>query len=97
VLRSHIQALAKIGVKSRISEMDVYSDSGTAVQSQQYSAILQACLAEPNCISWTSWGVTDRYDYFKDDDGSIQQGEDFLWNADLKPTPAVDVLRQLLR
>lgn len=97
VLQKHIQQLAAIGVKARISEMDVYSDDGARVQAQQYANVFQMCLNEPNCISWTTWGVSDRYDYFRDDDGSIQTGEDFLWNSDMQPTPAVDKIRQLLR
>lgn len=97
VLRKHIQQLAAIGVKARVSEMDVYDEDGTAVQSQQFSTILKACLDEPNCISWTTWGVSDRYDYFIDDDGSIQQGHDFLWDENMKPTPAVTALLQVLR
>ncbi|HEV7453735.1 MAG TPA: endo-1,4-beta-xylanase [Candidatus Saccharimonadales bacterium] len=97
VLRKHIQQLAAIGVKSRVSEMDVYSDDGQSVQASQYSAIFQACLDEPGCISWTTWGISDRYDYFIDDDGSIQQGNDFLWNDKMKPTPAFGAVQKLLQ
>ena len=97
VLRAHIQKLARIGLKSRISEMDVYNDDGQAVQTQQFPAIFQACLAEPTCVSWTTWGVSDRYDFWQDDDGSIQQGADLLWDKRMRPTPAVDAIRQLLQ
>ncbi len=97
VLQRHMQQLAAIGVKARISEMDVYSDDGPAVQSQQYHDVFNMCLSEPNCISWTTWGVSDKYDYFKDDDGSIQTGEDFLWNAKLQPNQAVTMLQSILR
>jgi endo-1,4-beta-xylanase len=97
VLRKHIQQLAAIGVQSRVSEMDVYSEDGQGVQASQFSSILQACLAEPSCVSWTTWGVSDRYDYFIDDDGSIQQGNDFLWDENVRPTPAVKALQDVLR
>lgn len=96
VLRRHIQQLAAIGVKARVSEIDVYSEDGTAVQAQQYSDVLSACLAEPNCVSWTTWGVSDRYNYFIDDDGSVQQGQDFLWSDTMAPTPAIDALRSAI-
>lgn len=96
-LRSHIQALAKIGVQSRISEMDVYIEDGQSVQAQQFSAVLQACLQEPSCISFTTWGVSDRYDMFRDDDGSLQFGEDFLWDTNMRPTPAVEAMRRILQ
>ncbi len=96
VLKKHIQQLAAIGVSSRISEMDVYSEDGQAVQAEQYSQVLAACYSEPTCVSFTSWGVSDRYDWFKDDDGSIQQGEDFLWDSNMAPTPAVQSIRDIL-
>lgn len=96
VLKKHIQQLAAVGVKARISEMDVYAWDGPRVQAQQYADIFKACLEEPNCISWTTWGVSDRYNYYKDDDGTIQTGEDFLWKSDMKPTLAVEKMRQLL-
>jgi endo-1,4-beta-xylanase len=97
VLRRHMQQLAAIGVQSRVSEMDVYSEDGQGVQASQFSSILQACLAESSCISWTTWGISDRYDYFIDDDGSVQQGNDFLWDENMKPTPAIKALQDVLR
>jgi endo-1,4-beta-xylanase len=96
-LRRHIRQLEELGLKVRISEMDVYSDDGVEVQAAQYADVLAACLAEPNCVSFTTWGVSDRYDYWRDDDGSIQQGEDFLWNAAMQPTLAVSKIKEFLR
>lgn len=95
-LRKHMQQLAAIGVKARVSEMDVYIEDGAAAQAQQYRDILEACLAEPNCISWTTWGVSDRYNYFKEE-GTVERGEDFLWNARMQPTEAVRRIQSLLR
>lgn len=95
-LRRHIQELAQLGLQSRISEMDVYIEDGQSVQAQQYSAVLQACLEESSCISFTSWGISDRYNMFRDDDGSLQYGQDFLWDQDMLPTPAVAALRHIL-
>ncbi|HSX29514.1 MAG TPA: endo-1,4-beta-xylanase [Candidatus Saccharimonadales bacterium] len=96
VLKKHFDQLAALGLKARVSEMDVYSEDGQAVQADQYAQVFAACFASPNCVSFTSWGVSDRYDWFKDDDGSIQQGEDFLWDANMQPTPAVQAIRQKL-
>lgn len=97
VLRKHMQQLAKIGLISRVSENDVYSDDGQTVQAQQYADVFSACLNEPSCISYTTWGVSDRYDTFRDDDGSIQYGQDFLWSDAMAPTPAVAKLQALLK
>jgi endo-1,4-beta-xylanase len=96
-LKHVIERFQALGLKVRISEMDVYSDDGSAVQAGQYASVLQTCLAEPNCVSFTTWGVSDRYDYWKDDDDSIQQGKDLLWDASMAPTPAVSAIRTTLQ
>lgn len=96
-LRNHIRDLANVGLKARISEMDVYIEDGTDTQAEQYSQVLGICLEEPNCVSFTTWGVSDRYDWFIDDDGSIEQGEDYLWDKAMQPTPAVEAIQQVLR
>lgn len=92
-LKRHMQELAKLGLKARISENDVYKHPG---QAAQYAVNLQACLESPNCTSYTTWGISDRYNMFKDDD-TLEFGEDFLWDANMKPTAAVEQMRQLLR
>jgi len=88
ILKTHIQQLAKIGIKSRISEMDVYDDDGTATQAKQYANVFTACISEPNCKSWTTWGVSDRYDMFKDE-GEVNYGHDFLWDDKMRSTKAL--------
>jgi endo-1,4-beta-xylanase len=93
VLRSHIQDLAKLGLVSRISEMDVYDDKGVAAQAAQFANVFAACLAEPSCVSWSTWGVTDRYDMSLDDANTMQTGSDFLWDASGRPTPGVMAIR----
>lgn len=96
VLRQHIKELAALGFKSQISENDVYSDDGVSIQTQQYSEILKACVEEPTCIAWRGWMLTDKYDVFKDDDGSIQYGEDGLFTSTLQPRPAVKAMQDVL-
>ena len=97
VLREHIKALAVIGVTAHISEMDVYNNNKTDVQAQQYRDIFAACFNEPNCTSWTTWGVSDRYNLYLDDSERIVMGQDFLWDKNMNPTPAVAALREFLR
>lgn len=94
VLRSHIQTLARLGLTVRISEMDVYDDSGTAVQATQYADVFNACLAESNCVSWSTWGITDRYDMWQDDANHMQYGQDLLWDAQAHPTAAYSKIQQ---
>ena len=81
------------GLQVRISENDVTDDSGTSAQADQYAAVFTACLSNPRCISYTTWGVDDRYDWFVDDDGSLQQGHDLLVDNG-RPTAAYDALQR---
>ncbi|MDJ0349421.1 endo-1,4-beta-xylanase [Cryobacterium sp. PH29-G1] len=83
------------GLFVRISENDVTDDLGTDAQAKQYTTVLAACLRSPACVSYTTWGVDDRYDWWIDDDDNLQQGHDFLFN-DGQPTPAYDAMRQAL-
>ena len=96
VLRSHIQTLARLGLTVRISEMDVYDDNGTAAQAAQYADVFTACLSEPNCVSWSTWGITNRYDMWQDDSSRLQYGQDLLWDAQARPTPAYTRIQQSL-
>jgi endo-1,4-beta-xylanase len=97
VLRRHIQQLAELGLAARISEVDVYSDDGLDVQAKQYSDVFAACFSEPTCTSWTTWGVTDRYNLYLDDHERIATGQDYLWNKDMQPTPAVNAIQLYLQ
>jgi endo-1,4-beta-xylanase len=96
-LRHHMQQLAKIGLKARISEIDVYAWGGSQNQASQYTEALKACLAEANCVSYTTWGISDRYNTYKEDSGAIAFGEDFLWDTAMKPTLAVTRMKEALR
>ncbi|MET1064850.1 MAG: endo-1,4-beta-xylanase, partial [Arthrobacter sp.] len=83
------------GLYVRISENDVTDDRGTDAQAKQYATVLATCLRSRACVSYTTWGVDDRYDWHIDDAGRLQQGHDFLFN-DGKPTPAYDAMRRVL-
>ncbi len=80
----------------RISENDVTDDQGTDDQAEQYATVLATCLDSPTCVSYTTWGVDDRYDWWVDDDGSAQQGHDFLFDEG-HPTPAYKAMTRALR
>lgn len=82
------------GLVARISENDVTDGEGQDAQAEQYATVLAACLRAEACVSYTTWGVDDRYDWFIDDDG-LQQGHDLLFD-DGEPTPAYDAVRRVL-
>jgi endo-1,4-beta-xylanase len=96
VLRRHIQQLASLGLTARISEMDVYSDDGPDIQAKQYSDVFATCFSEPTCTSWTTWGVTDRYNLYLGDNERIAIGQDYLWDKNYQPTLAVTQIKQVL-
>lgn len=89
-LASTLAAVEEAGLVARISELDVTDGEGEEAQAEQYATVLATCLRSPTCISWTTWGVDDRYDWYVDDDG-LQQGHDLLFD-DGEPTPAYDAL-----
>lgn len=83
------------GLVVRISENDVTDSEGQDAQAEQYATVLGACLRSEACVSYTTWGVDDRYDWWIDDDGDVQQGHDLLFD-DGEPTPAYDAVRRVL-
>jgi endo-1,4-beta-xylanase len=83
------------GLLVRISENDVTDAGGQVAQAEQFATILETCLGSPTCVSYTTWGVDDRYDFFVDDDGSPEQGHDLLFD-DGDATPAYDAVRSVL-
>ncbi|QHK20050.1 glycoside hydrolase [Pseudarthrobacter psychrotolerans] len=83
------------GLRVRISENDVTDGQGTDAQAEQYATVLATCLRSRACVSYTTWGVDDRYDWLTDNHGSVKQGHDFLFD-DGHPTPAYDAMRRAL-
>ncbi|KQP77882.1 glycoside hydrolase [Aeromicrobium sp. Leaf289] len=82
------------GLDVRISENDVTDSEGQDAQAEQYATVLASCLRSDACVSYTTWGVDDRYDWYLDDDG-VQQGHDLLFD-DGEPTPAYDAVMSVL-
>ncbi len=97
VLRKHFKQLASRGLVARISEMDVHGED-PAFQAGQYAGVLKACLAESNCLTFGTWGVSDAF-------GSTTEartyppsyGDDLLWNDQLQPKAAYSALNRSLR
>jgi endo-1,4-beta-xylanase len=87
-------AFEDAGLLVRISENDVTDAEGEDAQAEQFATVAGACLRSETCVSYTTWGVDDRYDFFVDDDG-LQQGHDLLFD-DGEPTPAYDAVREAL-
>ena len=58
--KKHMEILRELGLLIRISEIDVTGDDPEE-QINQYVTALDICLKEPNCTSYTTWGITDLY------------------------------------
>ncbi|GAB7045176.1 endo-1,4-beta-xylanase [Catenuloplanes indicus] len=96
-LRSHIADLAELGLSARISEIDVYGESPD-VQATQFAGVLGACLSEPTCTSFSTWGITDRYGSTAEHDSyPLEPGDELPWDQLLREKPAVAALRDTLR
>ncbi|WZH52175.1 MAG: endo-1,4-beta-xylanase [Nocardioides alkalitolerans] len=93
-LATTLAAVAEAGLVARISELDVTDAEGAEAQAEQYATVLATCLRSEVCVSWTTWGVDDRYDWYVDDDG-LQQGHDLLFD-DGEPTLAYDAAQAVL-
>jgi endo-1,4-beta-xylanase len=94
-LSNTLSRFGNAGLHVRISENDVTDQQGTDAQAKQYATVLATCLRSRTCVSYTTWGVDDRYDWWIDDDGSLRQGHDHLF-SDGKPTPAYDAVKRAL-
>ena len=71
-MRANFHRFAKLGLKTAVTEADVRitfsaSDPATPAeiqaQSNGYNYMLQSCLLERSCISFTVWGFTDKYSW----------------------------------
>src|SRR5579864_1582581 len=96
-LEARMQQLASIGIVSRIAELDVAGDD-PVLQANQYAVALQACLAEPTCIDFSTWGITDKYGSTTNThEYPLNFGNDLMWDANLQPKPAFKAVQQMLQ
>ncbi len=78
-LAETISRFGDAGLHVRISENDVTSDQGEDAQARQYSTVLATCLRSMACVSYTTWGVDNRYNWWIDEGGNLRQGRDYLF------------------
>lgn len=93
-LATTLDTFGDAGLVVRISENDVTDGEGQEAQAEQYATVLATCLRSDACVSYTTWGVDDRYDWWLDD-AEPRQAHDFLF-ADGDPTPAYAAVREVL-
>ena len=95
LLKLHMQALEKIGLKARVSELDVSDPTQYAA----YGDVLSACVGQANCTGVTTWGITDAYSSGGGiaNNGSYETGIGLPWDEGMNPTPALTALQNALR
>jgi endo-1,4-beta-xylanase len=68
-VKTALTTLAATGLEVAITELDIRTAPST-----DYVAVVQACLAVSNCVSITSWGVSDANSWESSD-------TPLLWNS----------------
>lgn len=92
-LKSRFEALAKLGLKTRISELDISNDSEYAV----FADATKACLESTNCTGVTTWGPTDKYGALDITiNGITSTNIGLLWDDNGQPTEGLLLLRAYL-
>ena len=92
---ANMQRLAELGLKIYVSEMDVNGCAGYDADEQRawYHDMVAVCVAQPACVAFTIWGITDKYSWLNgsQDDSMCSGGQSprpLLWddNYGKKPT-----------
>jgi endo-1,4-beta-xylanase len=103
-MKNDLRRFADLGLKVAITEADVRTfvnnatdqvptdHLATFAQPYEFSEMLKACLAVPQCISFTIWGVSDATSWIP----SFFTGEGYalLYDINANPKPAYDNLRE---
>lgn len=99
-VRINMKRLAALGLQTHISEMDVMlslpaSRADLRAQAALYRDMLQACLAVPQCRSFSTWGASDRYSWIPA--FFPGQGDALLFDKDHRAKPAYQSVQRRLR
>lgn len=92
---ANIAALGALGMAVHITEMDVKCPNCTPdrlqAQAQVYADILGACLSQPNCKSFETWGLYDGDTWVGTENAPL------LWDAKWNTKPAYDAVLATLQ
>jgi endo-1,4-beta-xylanase len=102
-----LKRFSDLGLATAFTEVDVRSqmtDGVTAGDSNEinprlqasaanYSALLQACLSNRHCLSYTVWGFTDRYSWIPGWFSNPPEGMANIYDENYQPKKAYNALR----
>jgi endo-1,4-beta-xylanase len=105
-MEANIARLAALGVEVHVTEMDVglpldargrlVNPADLARQADIYRFAASACLSQPRCTAFQTWGFTDKYTWIPGyTKGS--KGEPLPFDRDYKPKPAYESLLEVFR
>lgn len=105
-LSQNMARLVKLGVQVHITEMDVglpidaqghiRNQSDLTRQAQIYDLVAQACLKQPGCTVFQTWGFTDKYSWIPGYTKGAK-GMPLLFDQNYVPKPAYKALLDVLR
>ena len=92
---TNMTTLAQMGLLVRFSEMDVgiqlpATESTLSQQASIFQTTIRTCLASPNCVSMTVWGVDDAVSWIPGDEPGY--GAATLFDSSFQPKPAYDAV-----
>ena len=103
-LGANLARLTALGVQVHITEMDValpldttgalLDQSGLARQADVYRFIATACLQQPGCTAFQTWGFTDKYSWIPGYTKGAK-GKALLFDELYAPKPAYNALREV--
>lgn len=86
VLRKLTDDFGRLGLRVRVSELDVTGTNGPETQAHQYADVLKACLGAPNCNELTMWGLDDGHGSTAGiSNGHLKPGNALLYTPDYRP------------
>jgi len=104
-LAANMLRLTALGVQVHITEMDValpldakgklLDQADLARQADIYRFIAAACLQQPGCTAFQTWGFTDKYSWIPGYTKGAK-GRALLFDQEYQPKPAYNALRELL-
>ena len=101
-IEENIARLAALGLQVHITEMDVRLPAGepdaAALKGQAdiYRRVADACLRQPKCTAFQTWGFTDKYTWIPNYTKGAK-GSPLPFDAGYKKKPAYDALLEAFR
>ena len=103
-IEQNLARLAALGVQIHITELDVGLPSGAGQpdaaalkrQAEIYRRVADACLRQPKCTAFQTWGFTDKYTWIPDYTKGAK-GAPLPFDAGYKKKPAYDALLEAFR